>query len=74
LSEPLKKLVVRYPMAKSWLEAGLAHETFPSDKLSPQDKSVFVKKVISLRGARATNQVVRDFWQSARGSNFAYAS
>ncbi|RFN45112.1 hypothetical protein FIE12Z_10637 [Fusarium flagelliforme] len=74
LSEPLKKLVVRYPMAKSWLEAGLAHETFPSDKLSPQDKTVFVKKVISLRGARATNQVVRDFWQSARGSNFAYAS
>jgi len=46
LSEPLKKLVVRYPMAKGWLEAGLAHETFPSDKLSPQDKSVFVKKVI----------------------------
>lgn len=46
LSEPLKKLVVRYPMAKGWLEAGLSHETFPSDKLSPQDKSVFVKKVI----------------------------
>ncbi|KAM0340339.1 hypothetical protein ACHAPU_010552 [Fusarium lateritium] len=74
LSEPLKKLVVRYPMAKGWLEEGLAHETFPSIKVTPQDKLMFLKKVVSLRGARATNQVVRDFWQSARGSNFAYAS
>ncbi|KAG5820719.1 hypothetical protein H9Q74_000118 [Fusarium xylarioides] len=74
LSEPLKKLVYRYPMAKSWLEAGLTHETFPSTKLTPQEKSMFLKKIISLRGAKATNQVVRDFWQSARGSNFAYAS
>ncbi|EXM22218.1 hypothetical protein FOTG_10170 [Fusarium oxysporum f. sp. vasinfectum 25433] len=74
LSEPLKKLVSRYPMAKSWLEAGLTHETFPSTKVTPQDKSMFLKKIISLRGAKATNQVVRDFWQSARGSNFAYAS
>lgn len=46
LSEPLKKLVVRHPTAKSWLESGLAHETFPSDKVSVQDKAVFVKKVI----------------------------
>ncbi|KAF5581331.1 member of the karyopherin-beta family nuclear import [Fusarium pseudocircinatum] len=74
LSEPLKKLVYRYPMAKSWLEAGLTHETFPSTKVTPQEKSMFLKKIISLRGAKATNQVVRDFWQSARGSNFAYAS
>ncbi|KAF5642906.1 member of the karyopherin-beta family nuclear import [Fusarium tjaetaba] len=74
LSEPLKKLVYRYPMAKTWLEAGLTHETFPSTKVTPQEKSMFLKKIISLRGAKATNQVVRDFWQSARGSNFAYAS
>ncbi|KAM0550766.1 hypothetical protein ACHAPJ_008629 [Fusarium lateritium] len=74
LSEPLRKLVVRYPMAKSWLESGLTHETFPSTRVTPQDKSMFLKKVISLRGARTTNQVVREFWQSARGINFAYAS
>lgn len=46
LSEPLKKLVSRYPMAKSWLEAGLTHETFPSTKVTPQDKSMFLKKII----------------------------
>jgi hypothetical protein len=28
----------------------------------------------SLRGARGTNQVVRDFWLACRRSNFAYAS
>ncbi|KAM5353749.1 hypothetical protein ACJ41O_000399 [Fusarium nematophilum] len=74
LSEPLKKLVVRYPMAKNWLESGLAHESFPSTRVSAEDKALFLKKIISLRGARATNQVVREFWLSARGSNFAYAS
>ncbi|KAH6604096.1 hypothetical protein Trco_007542 [Trichoderma cornu-damae] len=74
LSEPLRKLVVRYPMAREWLQASLDHPSFPSHRVTPEQKSLFVKKVISLRGSRATNQVVRDFWLSARGANFAYAS
>ncbi|KAG5930683.1 hypothetical protein E4U42_000023 [Claviceps africana] len=74
LSEPIKKLISRYPMAKQWLEAGLNHESFPSDKINPEEKALFVKKLVSLRGSRATNQAVRDFWLSARGSNFAYVS
>lgn len=28
----------------------------------------------SLRGAKGTNQVVREFWLQCRGSNFAYVS
>ncbi|KAF7561900.1 hypothetical protein G7046_g2239 [Stylonectria norvegica] len=74
LSEPLKKLINRYPMAKSWLESALTHSTFPSSKVTSEEKSLFLRKVISLRGARPTNQVVREFWLTARGSNFAYAS
>ncbi|CAM1510299.1 Fc.00g006340.m01.CDS01 [Cosmosporella sp. VM-42] len=74
LSEPLKKLVNRYPMARNWLESALTHPSFPSNKVTPGDKSLFLKKVFSLRGARTTNQVVKEFWLSARGSNFAYAS
>ncbi|KAH6893595.1 armadillo-type protein [Thelonectria olida] len=74
LSEPLKKLIIRYPSAKAWLEAGLSHPSFPSVKVTPEEKSLFVKKIVSLRGARTTNQIVREFWLSARGSNFAYAS
>ncbi|KAH7308240.1 armadillo-type protein [Stachybotrys elegans] len=74
LSEPLKKLVNRYPKAKDWLHLGLTDPSFPSQKVSLDQKTFFIKKVISLRGSRATNQVVREFWLSSRGSNFAYAS
>lgn len=74
LSEPLRKLVVNYPMSREWLQSGLDHPSFPSQRVTPEQKSLFVKKIISLRGARATNQVVRDFWLTARGASFAYAS
>lgn len=46
LSEPLKKLVSRYPKAKQWLEAGLSDPSFPSTRVSDQEKSIFVKKLI----------------------------
>ncbi|UNI19717.1 member of the karyopherin-beta, variant 2 [Purpureocillium takamizusanense] len=74
LSEPLKRLVSRHAAARDWLQTALGDASFPSSKVSAEQKAIFVKKVISLRGARATNQVVRDFWLSARGSNFAYVS
>ncbi|KAI0874727.1 armadillo-type protein [Hypoxylon argillaceum] len=74
LSDPLKKLVVQHAHASKWLEAALNDPSFPSDKVSTEDKSLFLKRVVSLRGGRATNQVVRDFWLACRGSSFAYAS
>ncbi|CAH0042958.1 unnamed protein product [Clonostachys solani] len=74
VAEPLKRMVNRYPETKLWLELGLNHPSFPSSKVTLEQKNMFLKKIISLRGARATNQVVRDFWLAARGSNFAYAS
>jgi hypothetical protein len=46
LSEPLRKLVVKYPMAKEWLQAGLDHPSFPSHRVTPEQKSLFVKKII----------------------------
>ncbi|KAI1174164.1 armadillo-type protein [Nemania sp. FL0916] len=74
LSDPLKKLVFQNFHAPIWLEAALNDPSFPSDKVSAEDKALFVKKLISLRGGRPTNQVVRDFWLACRGTNFAYAS
>ncbi|RCI10987.1 hypothetical protein L249_5439 [Ophiocordyceps polyrhachis-furcata BCC 54312] len=74
LSEPLKKLVVRHPMAKEWLQSGLDHCSFPSNQITAEQKDIFIKKIISLRGSRATNQIIREFWLTSRGSNFAYAS
>lgn len=46
LSEPLKKLVVRYAPAKGWLEAALNHEHFPSSIVTSQQKAFFLKKII----------------------------
>ncbi|KAI5855601.1 armadillo-type protein [Durotheca rogersii] len=74
LSDPLKKLVVQHVGARQWLEAALNDPSFPSDKVSEEDKALFLKKIISLRGQRATSQVVRDFWLACRGSSFAYVS
>ncbi|KAI0127513.1 armadillo-type protein [Xylariales sp. AK1849] len=74
LSDPLKKLIVQHVNARHWLEAALNDASFPSDKVSHDDKALFLKKVVSLRGMRATNQVVREFWLACRGSDFAYAS
>jgi hypothetical protein len=47
LSEPLKKLVVRYPSSKTWLEAGLSHSSFPSPHVTEEQKSLFVKKLVT---------------------------
>lgn len=46
LSEPLRKLVVNYPMSREWLQSGLDHPSFPSQRVAPEQKSLFVKKVI----------------------------
>lgn len=46
LSDPLKKLVVRQVHSKSWLEAALFGEGFPSDKILEGDKKVFLQKII----------------------------
>ncbi|KAK3997272.1 putative importin [Cladorrhinum sp. PSN332] len=78
LSEPLKKLVTQQVQAQQWLEAALSDESggvFPAaERVSLSERWAFVKKVIGLRGARQTNQVVRDFWLLCRGQNFAYVS
>lgn len=46
LSDPLKKLVVQHPRAKQWLEAALLDPSFPSTKVTAEDKSMFAKKII----------------------------
>lgn len=67
LSNPLRRLVVRHPKASQWLEAALQDQALPNDRVSATDKAVFLKKIVSLRGSRATNQVVKEFWCTCRG-------
>lgn len=46
LSDPLKKLVAQHVNARQWLEAALLDPAFPSDKVLPEDKLLFLKKII----------------------------
>lgn len=46
LSDPLKKLVVQHPRAKQWLDAALLDPSFPSTKVTAEDKSMFAKKIV----------------------------
>lgn len=74
LAEPLKKLIFAQPQAKMWLSNALSSEDFPSQKVGLTEKRVWLQKIINLRGARATNAAVKDFWIACRGAEFAYAS
>lgn len=46
LSEPLKRLVSRHSLSRDWLLSALDDSSFPSTKVSMEEKSLFVKKVI----------------------------
>lgn len=46
LSEPIKRLISRCPLAKEWLQIGLTHNSFPSDKVTLEQKTLFVKKLV----------------------------
>ncbi|RKF56630.1 Importin beta-like protein kap111 [Erysiphe neolycopersici] len=74
LSVPIRKLTTCHVNAKKWFEAALLHHNFPSDKVGLKEKKTFVEKVFNLRGARLTNQVIKEFWLACRGSHFSYAS
>ena len=74
LAEPLKKLIFAQPQAKQWISAALDHPKFPSKKIDATQKRVWLQKVMGLRGAKKTNNEVKDFWVACRGpeSNFAF--
>ncbi|KAK2749846.1 hypothetical protein FQN57_005260 [Myotisia sp. PD_48] len=48
-------------------------ETQPKSAVSQQEMQKFLASILSLRGARSTNDVVRNFWLLCRGKGFAYA-
>ncbi|EPS39280.1 hypothetical protein H072_6942 [Dactylellina haptotyla CBS 200.50] len=76
VTEPLKKMVFKQLHARKWLETSLFSngEGFPSQKVSAEDKNMFLKKLFLLRGGRGTNQLVKEFWLACRGMEFSYAS
>ncbi|SLM38968.1 Importin-beta, N-terminal domain [Lasallia pustulata] len=74
VAEPLKKMVFKQPGSKAWLDEALFSDTFPSQSVGPEEKRIWLQKVMKLRGAKGTNQVIRDFWIACRGTSLSYAS
>jgi len=46
LAEPLKKLVFAQRQAKKWLSDALDDPSFPSDKVGPTEKRVWLQKIM----------------------------
>ncbi|KAL9601742.1 MAG: hypothetical protein Q9219_002353 [cf. Caloplaca sp. 3 TL-2023] len=74
LADPLKKMISAQPKAKQWLSDALFASTFPSSKVENGEKRIFLQQIVSLRGSKKTNQMVKEFWMTCRGTNFAYTS
>ncbi|KAK0863131.1 member of the karyopherin-beta [Friedmanniomyces endolithicus] len=75
LCEPLKALIANVPSAKHWLEAALFSDGFAAitDRVGDAEKSLFLKKIVGLRGDnRKTKDVVREFYAACRGTVVSY--
>ncbi|OAG43353.1 hypothetical protein AYO21_02290 [Fonsecaea monophora] len=78
LTETLKKFVQKqFMLSKAVLREAIKQESkVMSDKAlsatTPEQRNRFVAQVETLRGARKTNDIVKDFWIACRGSGFGY--
>ena len=73
LSGPLKKMVFAQPRAKQWLSDALNSKSFPSTKVGPAEKRMWLQKIVNTRGSTVTNKIVKEFWIACRGEEFNYA-
>jgi len=78
ITEPLKRFVTKqYMLTKSVLgeavKDGSGVLTEKAMRATTQEqRNRFVAQIEGLRGARKTNEVVKDFWIACRGSEFGY--
>ncbi|CCX34609.1 armadillo-type protein [Pyronema domesticum] len=70
--EPLKKLVTKRMETKKWMQKAMGQLQVTT--LTDADKRIWIEKVVNLRGKRQTNQIAKELWLKARGTEFAYAS
>ena len=60
LADPIKKMVVSRRESKSWFEAALNADSFPSDKVTAADKAIFLQKIIKYVWVFVFSNVVTD--------------
>lgn len=46
IAEPLKKMVFKNPHSKAWLNDALFSDTFPSQSVGPEEKRIWLQKVM----------------------------
>ena len=83
LSDVIKKYVHKHPgAARMYLGDALQNLSIQqhhggeqgTEVVSAADRERFLATLLTLRGGRNTNKVVRDFWVVCRGQGFAYTS
>ncbi|KND02868.1 uncharacterized protein SPPG_01948 [Spizellomyces punctatus DAOM BR117] len=68
LADVLFKLVTKYPeRTRTWLLGCLAHEGFPTPRVSQEEKKTFVKAVVGSRLIKRTRDAVKLFGLQCRG-------
>lgn len=72
LTGPFRELISRQKSAKQWIQDALEDPSFPSDRISVDDKRFFLQQVMSLRGSAQTKAIVKDFWVACRGTLTGY--
>lgn len=80
LSETLRKFVQRQPMrAKHTLLEAIKPESGvltakALEATKPEQRARFISQVEGLRGAKKTNEIVKEFWTNCRGAQFGYVT
>ena len=46
IAEPLKKLITKHPLVKTWFENALFSTNFPSSKVGPAEKRRFLSQIV----------------------------
>lgn len=70
LAEPLRALFSALPaQGRAWVEAGLWSQHFPPvvQGVGDAEKRRFLQQCVVLRGAKKTNEVLKDFYVACRG-------
>lgn len=68
LAKVLRSYVQTQARAKILLEQALVAPEVQGSKAGDGEKRIFVQKVAMLRGGKQTNEVVKQFWSSCRGT------
>lgn len=73
IMEPLKALLMNQSGTHMWLREALAHDSFPSNRVTMDDRARFLKQITGLRNdVRKLKELVKTFWAACQGTVVSY--